>query len=202
MKARFITFEGGECSGKSTQSKLLVNYLRARGYRVLYLREPGATRIGEKIRRILLDKDNEEITPLSEMLLYMSARAQAISELIKPAIKKGDIVVCDRFLDSTIAYQGFGLGIDLKLIEYLGKLASLDIKPDLTIFLDAPVKKGKVPRKNKDRIEKRSYQYHLRVRSGYLKLARSQPRRIKIIKPDKDKRKTEEEIRRMVIRFL
>ena len=202
MKARFITFEGGECSGKSTQSKLLVNYLRARGYRVLYLREPGATRIGEKIRRILLDKDNEEITPLSEMLLYMSARAQAISELIKPAIKKGDIVVCDRFLDSTIAYQGFGLGIDLKLIEYLGKLASLDIKPDLTIFLDAPVKKGKVPQKNKDRIEKRSYQYHLRVRSGYLKLARSQPRRIKIIKPDKDKRKTEEEIRRMVIRFL
>ena len=141
-KIRFITFEGSEGSGKSTHAKLLVKYLKLKDKRVLFLREPGNTYLSEKIRQILLNKDNQQIRPLTEMLLYMAARVQIVEEVIKPALKKGYIVVCDRFLDSTIVYQGWGLGIDLALIKRLGSAATSDLNPDLTIFLDLPVKKG------------------------------------------------------------
>jgi dTMP kinase len=202
MKGKFITFEGPEGSGKSTQAKLLVGYLESKGYRAVFLREPGGTRLSEKLRRILLDKSNQKICPISEMLLYMAARAQLIQEIIKPGIMKGYFVICDRFLDSTIAYQGYGLGVKLSLIEYLGDFLISRLKPDLTIFLDVPIKRGlDACGRRLDRIEQRPFAYHRRVRRGYLKLAAKYPQRIKIVSPDKDKNKTQAKIRRIIQRY-
>ena len=203
MKGKFITFEGPEGSGKSTQSKLLYRYLKEKGLDVVYLREPGATNVSEKIRKILLDSKNDAINSICEMLLYMAARVQAVDEIIAPALEKGKIVICDRFLDSTIVYQGFGLGVDIKVIQYIGDIVTGGIKPDLTVLLDlSPVKGLKACGRIKDRIEKRCLAYHLRVRRGYHKLAASEPQRIKVIKVDKDKNKTQEKIRKLVLNFL
>ncbi len=203
MKGIFITFEGSEGSGKSTQSKLLSCYLRAKGGKVIYLREPGSTKIGEKIRKILLGHQNNSMTPITEMLLYMAARQQMVDEIVRPALKQGKVVICDRFLDSTIAYQGYGLGIDIDTIRQIGKLATGRIKPNLTIFLDLPAEKGlKACGSVKDRIEKRPLSYHLRVRKGYLALVNQEPRRIKIVKVAKDKHITQEKIRKLVLSLL
>jgi len=203
MKGKFITFEGSEGCGKSTQSKLLCTYLRSRGCKVTFLREPGATRISEKIRDILLDPANKSISAACEMLLYMAARSQIVEEIIKPALKKGRIVVCDRYLDSTLAYQGYGLGVKIKLIKDVGRFVTQGIMPDLTILLDVAVKKGLRYRHNhKDRIEQRSLAYHHRVRQGYFKLAAKQPQRIKIVKVDKDIRVTQNRIRKLVDKYV
>ena len=198
MKSKFITFEGSEGCGKSTQSEMLFSYLKAKGAKVIYLREPGGVKLGEVIRTILLDPKSE-ISPQAETLLYMAARAQVVEEIIKPALEAKKIVICDRFLDSTIAYQGFGLGIDIKLIKSLGSFATQGIKPDLTIFLDLPVKSGLKHRHNcRDRIEQRCVSYHEKVRAGYLTLAKQEPQRIKIVKVLKDKFKTQDKIREIV----
>jgi len=198
MKGKFITFEGSEGCGKSTQSGMLYRYLKSKGGKVLYLREPGGVKLSEKIRRILLDTGSR-ISPESETLLYMAARAQVVRDMIKPALESGKTVICDRFLDSTIAYQGFGLGIDIRMIRAIGKFATLGIKPDLTIFLDLAVEKGLKHRLNcSDRIERRSFVYHQRVRNGYLKLARLEPKRIRIVKVRQDKLATQENIRELV----
>jgi len=203
MKGKFITFEGSEGCGKSTQSRLLYEYLKARGKRVIYLREPGATKISEKIRDILLDAKNQAIVCECEMLLYMAARAQIVGEIIESALKKGKIVICDRFLDSTLAYQGYGLGIDISLIKEIGRFTTRGIKPDLTIFLDLAVEHGLKHREAAlDRIEMRSINYHLRVRQGYLKLAALEPRRIKVVKVEKDKYKTQAAIRKLVEKYV
>lgn len=202
MKDKFITFEGSEGCGKSTQSRMLFDYLKSKSKRVVYLREPGATKVSEKIRDILLDAKNDAMLPECEMLLYMAARSQIVGEIIKPQLNKGAIVICDRFLDSTLAYQGYGLGMDINFIKQVGKFATLDIKPDLTIFLDLPVSSGLVHRDgNKDRIEKRSLAYHLRVRRGYLTLAREEPKRIKIVKVEKNKDLTQTKIREIVNKY-
>jgi len=203
MKAKFITFEGSEGCGKSTQSKLLYQYLKRKGFKVIYLREPGGTKVSEKIRKILLDARNDRMGPECEMLLYMASRAQVVQEIIKPALARGQNVLCDRFLDSTLAYQGFGLGMDLALIKYLGNFATAEIKPDLTIFLDLAVKKGLRHRQAaKDRIEKRSFVYHQRVRSGYLAIAQQEPRRFKIVKVAEDKAVTQARIRGLVDSYV
>ncbi len=202
IKGRFITFEGSEGCGKSTQSKLLYEYLKRKGYNVVYLREPGGVKVSEKIRELLLDSRNN-ITSKCETLLYMAARAQVVNEIIKPALSKGRIIICDRFMDSTIAYQGYGLGIDIKTIRLIGSFATSKITPDLTIFLDLPVEKGLKHRYlEKDRIEQRPFVYHLRVRYGYLELAKSEHKRIKIIKVAKDKSVTQDEIRKLVLCHL
>jgi len=199
MKGKFITFEGSEGSGKSTQVRLLYNYLKKKGCSVIRIREPGTTKISEKIRDILLDPKNKEMSGLSEMLLYMAARAQIVEDVILPALKKGKIVICDRFLDATVAYQGYGGGIDIKLIKRIGKYATKSIKPDITFFLDVDVNEGlKRAGKTKDRIERKSIAYHRKVRKGYLKLAKQEPKRIKII-PVKDKKdKTQLIIRNLI----
>lgn len=202
-KGKFITFEGPEGSGKSTQGKLLVEYIKRKGKKAVFLREPGGTRLSEKIRRILLDRSNQGISPLSEMLLYMAARAQLIQEVIKPALAEGYFVICDRFLDSTIAYQGWGLGVNLFLIEYLGNFLTSEVEPDLTIFLDVAIKKGLYARGRKlDRIEQRSFAYHRRVHRGYLALVSRYPKRIKIVKTDKDKIKTQAKIRKIIEKYV
>ncbi len=196
MRGKFITFEGSEGSGKSTQSESLCRYLKSKGVKVVFLREPGGIVLSEKIRQLLLDPASR-ISPEAETLLYMAARAQVVRDVVRPALDAGKTVVCDRFLDSTIAYQGFGLGIDIKTIKEIGRFATLGIKPDLTFFLDLPVRSGLKHRAHcKDRIERRSLKYHQAVRSGYLKLASLEPKRIKIIKVQPDKTKTQENIRR------
>jgi dTMP kinase len=202
-KGKFITFEGSEGSGKSTQSRLLVRYLKRKGYSVFFLREPGGTKISEKIRNILLDHKSDSMTAPCELLLYMASRAQVVEEVIKPRLLKGAIVVCDRFLDSTIAYQGYGLGVDLGLIRYIGNYAIGGVSPDLTIFLDIPVKDGlKHRRMREDRIEKRPLSYHERVRAGYLRIAKSEPSRFKVVKLDKEKAVTQGNIRILAGRLL
>jgi dTMP kinase len=202
MKGKFITFEGSEGCGKSTQSRLLYQYLKREGFDVIYLREPGGTKISERIRKILLDPKNH-IEPLSETLLYMIARAELVARVIRPALEKNKIVVCDRFLDSTIAYQGYGLGVDIDFIKKAGNLATRGVKPGLTFFLDLPVEKGLRHREfKKDRIERRSFTYHLRVRRGYFRLAAGEPKRIKIVKVDKDKFRTQLNIRKLIERYV
>jgi len=203
MKGKFITFEGSECCGKSTQSKLLYEYLLEKGRKTVFLREPGGTKVSEDIRQILLDNKNKSITSETELLLYMASRSQTVSEVIKPALEEGLIVVCDRFLDSTIVYQGYGLGVDIKFIRALGDFVTAGVKPDLTILLDLPLEEALSGiRREKDRIENRSLEYHRRVKAGYLELAGKEPGRIKIVKLEKDKNETQSRIRGLVDNLL
>ncbi len=203
MKGIFITFEGSEGCGKSTQSGLAYNYLKRKNRKVLYLREPGGTAISEKIRNILLDSGNRSMIAECEMLLYMAARAQVVRQVIEPALSRGFIVISDRFLDSTLVYQGYALGMDIGTIRRIGNFVTGGLKPDLTILMDLPAEKG-LERcgRRKDRIEERPLAYHRRVRDGYLKLARRDPRRIKIIKVDRDKAVTQENIRKLLVKFI
>lgn len=203
MKGYFITFEGPEKSGKSTQAKLLQRYLSRKGFSCLFVREPGSTALGEKIRRILLDRRNTNLSTEAEMLLYMAARSQLVSEVIEPALRKNTIVICDRFLDSTIVYQGYGLGMERKLIEQIGKFSTRGRTPDITLLLDMGTNDNHVPATyKKDRIELRPQQYHQRVKQGYHRLARQYPGRIKLIRLNKDILKTQQQIRAIIDRCL
>lgn len=182
VKGKLITFEGSEGSGKSTQIKLIYAHLKRNKKNVLLLREPGGVKLSEKIRQILLDVKSKGMAKECEMLLYMAARAQLVAEVIEPALKRGIIILCDRFLDSTIVYQGYGCGMDIELIKRIGEFATRRVKPDLTFFFDIGTKQGlqRILRK-KDRIESRPLSYHNRVRNGYRKLARMESARIKLI---------------------
>lgn len=188
LKGKFITFEGSEGSGKSTQSALVLDYLKSKKVPVMLLREPGGVKISEKIREILLNVQNTAMGDECETLLYMAARAQLVKEVLRPALEKGNIVLCDRFMDSTIAYQGWGNGIDIASIESMGHFAVGGLKPDLTLLFDIDTKQG-LSRTNatKDRIELRSLEYHNRVRQGYLDIAKKEPKRVKIISVDASK---------------
>lgn len=202
MKGVFITFEGFEGSGKSTQINLLAGYLKKNGYPVLLLREPGSTRMSEKIREILLDKKNDSLRKKTELLLYLASRAQLVEEKIIPALKQNRIVLCDRFQDATTAYQGYGLGLNITLIKSFGEFVAAGLKPDLTILLDIKVEEGLKRRgKNKDRIEQRSLSFHRRVREGYLKIAAMEKDRIKIVKVT-DIPSTQQEIRTLIKNHL
>jgi len=182
IKGAFITFEGPEGCGKSTQAKLLYKHLLKLKLPAIYVREPGSTKVGEQIRNILLDRNNK-LSDRTETLLYMAARSHIIDEIIAPALKEGKIVICDRFLDSTICYQGYAGNIDLDLIRYLGEFATDKITPALTILLDLPVEEGLRKRAVKifDRMEAKPLAYHKKVRQGYLALAKQEPNRIKVI---------------------
>lgn len=168
----FITFEGIDGCGKSTQAVRLVRRLRRLGYDPLFVREPGGTVVSEKIRRILLDRNNQ-ITPLAELLLYEAARAHLARMVILPALMKGRIVICDRYYDSTTAYQGYGRGLDKRLIETLNRAASDNVAPDLTFILDVDYRTSLTRRgKEPDRLEKESRAFFNRVRRGFLSLAK------------------------------
>ncbi len=187
-KGKFITFEGSEGSGKSTQIERAYQYLKSLGKDVLFLREPGGVKISEKIRAILLDVENKGMGDACETLLYMAARAQLVEEVIEPALKKGKIVLCDRFLDSTVVYQGYGCGVNIKFIKDVGKIATKGLTPDLTLIFDIEVKKGLARiNRTKDRIEQRAVSYHNRVRRGYQALAKQEPKRIKLIAANQDR---------------
>ena len=200
---RFITFEGPEKSGKSTQAKLLSAYLKSRGYNAIFIREPGSTKIGEKIRKLLLDKRHADMSSMTEMLLYVASRAQLVEERIRPALKKGCIVLCDRFGDSTLAYQGFGCGLEIETIKRICILATGGIKPNMTFLLDSRTSYANLKHhRSPDRIELRPDAFHSRVRQGYFVLARQEPRRIKIIKVAGDISVTQTKIRKMVDKCL
>jgi len=179
-KARFITVEGTEGSGKSSVIVFLEKYLRAGGYSVKVFREPGSTAVGEKIRAILLDKKNSRLSKHTELLLYLAARTQLIEEKLRLALRRYDIVICDRFFDSTLVYQGFTLGLG-SVAEKAVAIFSLGITPDLTLLLDAPVQEGLRRLKSKDRIESRPLSFHNKIRRGYLELAKKYPQRFSVI---------------------
>ncbi len=181
-KGLLITFEGIDGSGKSTQAKLALEYLRKKTKRkVVMLREPGSTSVSEAIRSILLDKRNK-VGDLTELLLYESARAQLVTQQLRPLLEQGAIVVCDRFFDSTTAYQGYGRGLDRKLIQSLNLAATGNIVPHLTLVYDLPLSVALTRRGPKaDRLESEKAAFHKRVREGFLKIAKQEPRRVKVI---------------------
>ncbi|MBI2252258.1 MAG: dTMP kinase [Armatimonadetes bacterium] len=199
---RFITFEGIEGSGKTTQAKLLANYLLTKNLKVVFTREPGGTEIGEKIRLILADSENK-ISPWGEIFLFSASRIQHIKEVVLPALKFKQLIICDRFTDATLAYQGYGRGINLKMINQINNLAALKIYPDLTFLLDLKPEIGmnRLKKRNiqnnsfKDRIEKENLLFFKKVRAGYLKLSKKFPKRIIVL----DAGQKEEIIRRQII---
>lgn len=182
----FITFEGIEGSGKTTQIKLLAEHLEILGYQVVMTREPGGCPISDKIRSILLDADNHSMRPLTELFLYAAARAQHVAEVIKPALESGCIVLCDRFTDATIAYQSCGRGIERDTIETLNVLACQTVRPDLTILIDCDPDIGLMRARQRieatfgpreERFELEALEFHRRVRDGYLNMALQEPQR-------------------------
>lgn len=190
MKGFFVTIEGPDGSGKTTQIDLLTRYLVAEDFDYLVTREPGGTRISNRIRQILLEKEYTEMTAETETLLYAASRAQHVAEVILPALKKGKIVLCDRFIDASMAYQGAGRGIDIDCIKKINSIALMGIMPHLTILLDIPPNIGLQRKKNYkeiDRIESEELDFHERVREGYLYLAEKEPKRIKVLDGCQDK---------------
>lgn len=191
----FITFEGIEGCGKSTQLLRLADYLRSRGGEVFSTREPGGCPIADQIRAVLLDADNAQMVPSAELLLYAAARAQHVSEMIVPALTRGAIVLCDRFSDATRAYQSFGRGLARTLIEQLNEIACGETTPQLTVLIDCPVPVGLGRAKarieassgpREERFELEAFSFHERVRNGYLTLAAESPDRFVVIDGDAD----------------
>lgn len=180
-KGLFITFEGGDGCGKTTQIKLLDEYLRSKGYKTLLTREPGSKGLGVKLREILLNYDGE-VSPVCESFLFLADRAQHVDCIIKPALEEGTIVLCDRHTDSTVAYQGYGRGLDLEQIYRLNKIATSGLKPDLTIVLDVDVETSqKRVGSEKDRMESAGIEFFERVRNGFLEIAKQEPERVKVV---------------------
>jgi dTMP kinase len=186
----FITFEGVEGCGKTTQIKLLSEFLLAHGIDTVLTREPGGCPIADKIRTILLDAENRALSPLSELMLYAAARAQHVSEVVIPALNNGNVVLCDRFSDATVAYQSFGRGIDRGVIDTLNLLACQGISPDLTVLVDCDPRIGLERARRRieatsgpreERFELEELTFHQRVRDGYLQLAADEPNRFLII---------------------
>lgn len=197
----FITFEGTDGSGKTTQIKLLEKYLNEKGHAVVLSREPGGTRISEIIRDLILDPKNKEIVPLTEMILYAASRAQHVAEVIEPALESGRIVICDRYVDSSYAYQGGGRGMDLKVIADVNRIAVNGTVPDITFFLDIDPEisvRRRINSTGADRIELEKLDFHRRVYDGYKKLSILYPDRIKTI----DAAKSIEEISSQVNDFI
>ena len=188
---RFITFEGCDGTGKSTQIKLLEGHLSAQGKSCVLTREPGGTNLGRHIRQVLLEVGKQSIGSPTELFLYLADRAQHVQEIIIPALGRGKVVLCDRHTDSTLAYQGYGRGIDLELLRRLNNMASYGLRPDLTFLLDCPVHIGlsRTAERNsrtsgtniEDRFEKEKLEFHETVRQGFLELARAEPGRISVI---------------------
>ncbi len=181
----FISFEGIDCCGKTTQVKLLIEKLQSQNRHVVLLREPGGTVISERIREILLDKKNSKMIQITELLLFSAGRAQLVSEVIKPALLQNKIVICDRYVDSTTAYQGYGRGLTLGAVKTINRVATTDVMPKKTFFIDITVQEMHERRRAKnheiDRMELSNEEFFHRVRNGYLELAKEEPDRFIVI---------------------
>jgi dTMP kinase len=210
---RFITFEGGDGTGKSTQINALERHLAARGRSFVLTREPGGTPVGKLIRRALLEVGKQPIGSPTELFLYLADRAQHVQDVIRPALESGKIVLCDRYTDSTLAYQGYGRGIDLKVLRDLNKIADHGIQPDLTFLLDCPVELGlartakrmaeeRVGAAHEDRFEREKAEFHEKVRAGFLTLTRAEPERFRVIDAARSIAEVTQEIKIIIDREL
>ena len=197
-KGLFITFEGADGCGKTTQMNLLAEYLKKQGREVVLTREPGSKGLGEKIREILLNYDGE-VSDRCESFLFLADRAQNIDTIVNPAVDAGKIVLCDRHTDSSVAYQGYGRGLDIERINMLNNLATNGKKSDITFVFDIDTETSmKRVGKEKDRMESAGFEFHTKVRNGYLEIAKKEPERIKVI----DASKSIEEIHQEVLSYL
>ena len=202
----FITLEGPEGSGKTSQLPALAEFLRDQGYDVLVTREPGGTSVGDQIRDVLMNMKNVSIVPQTEILLFQAARAQHVAEILRPALAEGKVVICDRFGDSTLAYQGYGHQTDIRTLQYLIHFATGGLTPDLTLLLDIPVSEG-FDRKIKNdsewnRLDAYAKAFHERVRQGYLELAGEEPERWHIIDATQSKDQVQTEMRKAVLQKI
>ncbi|MCL0094426.1 dTMP kinase [Dehalococcoidales bacterium] len=202
--ALFITFEGGEGCGKSVQARALYKRLSQLAIPALLTHEPGGTPFGKKLGRWLKWAQNTHISPLTELLLFNASRARLIDEVIQPNLKNGKIVICDRYADSTIAYQSYGRGLDLEMVKVINDAATQGLKPDLTVLLDMPAEAGLGRKrvKRQDRFEKADIAFHQRVRDGYLKLAANDPGRWLVVDASQSKRKIAQIIWQRVSQLL
>jgi dTMP kinase len=202
----FITFEGPEGSGKTSQIVALAAFLSEQGYQVLATREPGGTRIGDQVRACLHDVTNTEMTAATEMLLYSASRAQLVAEVIRPKLAAGYIVLCDRFVDSTLAYQGYGRGLDLQALNLISRFATGDLVPDLTILLDISVESGLARRLANDqemnRLDLEQITFHQRVRAGYHELLALEPERWVAVDADRPFAEVQQELQTILLKRL
>jgi dTMP kinase len=208
---RFITVEGGDGTGKTTALNAIVKHLDSRGLPCVVTREPGGTPLGRVIRQILVETGEQPLGSRAELFLYLADRAQHVDYVITPALESGKIVISDRYTDSTLAYQGYGRGIDLKLLRELNQLADGGVEPDLTLLLDCPVKlalartarrrlQSSGEAKHEDRFEQEDLDFHERVRAGFIEMARAEPERFRIINAARPAEMVAEEIRRLLER--
>jgi dTMP kinase len=201
----FITLEGPEGSGKTSHIPHLVEYLRERGFNVFPTREPGGTSIGEQIREVIHDLKNVEMHPRTETLLYQAARAQIVEQVFRPRLASGEIVISDRYYDSTIAYQGYGHQQDLGQVRALVKYATGGLVPDLTVLLDVDVEEG-LRRKKKDnewnRMDAYTVEFHRRVRAGYLDMVKAEPRRWVVVDAGKEWQTVQDNLREKIMEFI
>jgi len=198
MRGIFITFEGIDGSGKTTQAEKLHQFLEAKGHRSLFTREPGGTSISEKIRQLLLDPGNRSMHPITELLLYSAARAQHTQELIRPALERGEVVVCARFADSSLAYQGDGRSIAQSVVRELCSIATGGLEPHLTFLVDLAPEESLRRSKREDRMEAEELDFYRRVRDGYLRLARTAAQRISVL----DGRKSVGELHKEIVEIV
>jgi len=198
----FISFEGIDKSGKSTQISLLVYYLKEKKYEVVQTCEPGGTRLGKEIERMLLESSVKQISGTAELFLYLADRIEHVNKVIKPALEKDKIVISDRFTDASLAYQGYGRGLSIHWIDELNKKATQGISPELTFLLDIEPELANKRSKEKDRIENEEIAFHQRVRQGYLEIARLYPNRVKIINSQDSIEDTHLAIRKILSKYL
>lgn len=201
----FITLEGPEGSGKTSQMPRLAKYLRSKGYEVITTREPGGTPISDQVRDILISMKNTGMQPRTEILLFLAARAQLVEELIKPALQSGKIVLCDRYGDSTLAYQGYGHKLDLDTLKRMLAFATDGLKPDLTIYLDLDVETGlqrKIKKDEWNRLDAYEVAFHQRVRNGYHQLLAEEPQRWVLIDASQSLADVQRQMRTIVMQRL
>jgi len=197
----FLSIEGPDGSGKTTQARLLADHLRQAGHDVLLAREPGGTPIGDQIRQVLFSLDNKGMSPESEFLLFSASRAQLVRQVLRPHLQRGGLVVCDRFADSSLAYQGYGHGLELEMVQAVTRLATGGLRPDLTVLLDLPAEDGLARRKQGgrwNRLDDYDLEFHQRVRQAFLGLAAADPARWVTV----DGRPAVEEVQREIQRVV
>ena len=206
----FITFEGPDGSGKTTQLQILHHYLLRVGYPVLLVREPGGTDIGDQIRTVLHDTRNVSMLPNAEVLLYSASRAQLVGQIIRPALEGGSVVLCDRYAEATMAYQGYGHGLDLKLLRAITAFATGGLRPDLIVYLDVEIEEGLRRKKSSfqagqgewNRMDQKELDFHRRARAGYLQMAAAEPERWFVLDATRPIASLQQSIRRRVRRLL